>query len=60
MTYGGYVPIRDCTFKVRTHKAAQELAQQMSEQLGRVIFYSDPDKPQDGWFIVSTRQFEEK
>ena len=59
-TMGGAVPLDGVTFRVRTHAAAAELARQMCDQMLRKIYYSDPDKPQDGWFIVSTEPFEEK
>ena len=60
ITIGSRPPLEKVTFKVRTHKAAEELARQMCDQMRRKIYYSDADKPQDGWFIVSTEPFEEK
>lgn len=60
-TYGSSPPtLGNVTFRVRTHKAAEELARQMCDQMCRKIYYSDPDRPQEGWFIVSTEPFEEK
>lgn len=59
VAYRNTTPASICrvTFKVRTYKAAEELARQMCEQMCCKVYYSD--EPQDGWFIVSTERFRE-
>lgn len=60
ITIGSRPSLENVTFKVRTHSSARELARRMCDQMCRKIYYSDADKPQGGWFIVSTEPFEEK
>ena len=60
ITFGSRPTLENVAFRTRTHAAAEELARRMCDQMGRKIYCSDADKPQGGWFIVSTEPFEEK
>ena len=57
---GSAVTPQRVTIKTRTHAEAMDLARRMCVEMRCKIYVSDADKPQDGWFLVSTEPFEEK
>lgn len=56
---GGSGRLNSVEFKVRNYAAAEELARRMCLQMQCKIYHSEPDRPQDGWFVVSTQPFNE-